>query len=67
MQLYISLSAVLEQVPAFLFGKLQLAQMYLRQNRLSECRTIVTDLEEMEMAENEELDEIRKKLEAAGC
>ena len=67
LQLYISLSAVLEQVPAFLFGKLQLAQMYLRQNRLSECRTIVTDLEEMEMAENEELDEIRQKLEAAGC
>ena len=58
LQLYISLSAVLEQAPAFVFGKLQLAQFYLRQNRMQECRIVVAELEEMGV-ENEQMDMLR--------
>lgn len=58
LQLYISLSAVLEQAPAFVFGKLQLAQFYLRQNRIQECRIVVAELEEMGV-ENEQMDMLR--------
>ena len=66
LQLYISLSAVLEEGPAFVYGKLKLAQLYFRQKRLSECRAIVTELEEMGLTDSEELDALRHDLEAAG-
>lgn len=61
LQLYISLAAVEEQVPAFAFGKLQLAKLYLRQDRNSESRAIVSDLTEMGL-DNEELSQLRQKL-----
>lgn len=66
LQLYISLSALLEQAPAFVYGKLRLAQLYFRQERLSECRAIVTELEEMGLTDSDELDALRRDLEAAG-
>lgn len=53
--LYVSLAAVTEQAPAFIFGKLQLAQFYLRQNRLTECRSILSDLEDMGLSDDEEV------------
>ena len=65
LQLYISLSAVLEQVPAFIYGKLKLAQLYFQQKRLPECRAIITDLEEMGLTDSEELNTLRRDLEAA--
>ena len=65
LQLYISLSAALEQIPAFIFGKLQLAQVYFRQNRLSECQAIVYELKEMGLKDNEELDELENRLRMA--
>lgn len=66
LQLYISLAAVLEQAPAFVYGKVKLAQFYFRQKRLPECRDIVRELEEMGLADSEELDVLRYDLEAAG-
>lgn len=63
LQLYISLSAVLEESTAFVYGKLKMAQLYFRQNRLPECRAIVTELEEMGLLDNEELESLRHDLE----
>lgn len=45
--LFISLAAVEEQVPAFIFGKMQLAGLYLRQGRREQARVIVSDLTDM--------------------
>ena len=47
LQLYISLAAIENQVSAFIFGKLQLAMLYLRENRKEECRCVVNELIEM--------------------
>lgn len=47
LQLYIFLAAMEDQAPAFIFGKLQLAALYLRQNRKEECRIVANDLIEM--------------------
>lgn len=63
LELYLSLSALEEQVPAFLFGKTQLAWLYLRQNRLSESRAIVAELEEIGLEDNENLKELCRCLE----
>ncbi len=62
LQLYISLAAVEEQSPAFLYGKLQLARLYLSQGKRSECRIIVDELAEMGL-EHEELSRLRQELE----
>lgn len=66
LQLYISLSAVLDEGLAFVYGKIKLAQLYFRQKRLPECRAIVADLGEMGLKDSEELDALRRDLESAG-
>lgn len=63
LELYISLAAALSQESAFIFGKLQLAALLLKQGDLTACRAVVTDLEEMGLTDNEELDAIRYNLE----
>lgn len=62
LNLYISLAAYEDQAPAFIFGKRQLAWLYLRQNRLDECRSVIKDLEEMG-AMDDELNTIWSNLE----
>lgn len=62
LSLYISLAAVTEQAPAFIYGKLQLAQLYLQQNRLSECKVELSDLEDMGLSDDEELIKLRQLL-----
>lgn len=47
LRLYLTLAALENQVPAFLFGKFHLAQLCQKENRLKECRAIVTELDEM--------------------
>ncbi|WP_295734658.1 glycosyltransferase family 2 protein [uncultured Oscillibacter sp.] len=47
LRLYLTLAALENQVPAFLFGKLRLAELYRRENRREECRALVAELEEM--------------------
>lgn len=65
LQLYISLGAALEQAPAFVYGKMQLAWLYLRQDRLADCRAAAEELTEMGV-ENEELAALYRELEARG-
>lgn len=62
LKLYISLSALLEQANAFIFGKLRLAELYFGQNRLAECRDLVGELEEMGLGEENEVQTLRSKL-----
>ena len=47
LRLYLTLAAVENQVPAFLFGKFRLAELCRRENRLEECRSLLAELEEM--------------------
>ena len=63
LKLYISLSAQLEQAGAFIFGKLRLAELYFNQNRLAECRSLVEELEEMGLGEEDEVQALQSKLE----
>ncbi len=51
LQLYLSAAAYLEQVPAFLFGKTQLAGLYQRRNQLEQYQAIVDELKEMGVEE----------------
>lgn len=64
LKLYLSLAALEEQAPAFLFGKMRLAWFYLRQGRLKECRAAVAELVEMGL-DDEELTALRRELEDA--
>ena len=61
LDLFISLSAVENQPQAFVFGKLQLAPLYLRQRRMDECRVLVDELEKMGV-ENDDLDVLKDEL-----
>lgn len=62
LNLYVTLAALENQIPAFLFGKLRLAQVYLELGQKEDCQRILDDLEKMGMAENEELLLLHKKL-----
>ena len=66
LELYLNTAAQLEHIPAFLFGKTMLARHYLNQGQTEKCRAIVQELDEMSMEENEELEEIRRKLASPG-
>jgi len=59
LNLYISLAAAEEQASAFIFGKLQLAKLYLHQSRIKECQSIVNDLVEIGL-DCDELDELKQ-------
>ena len=63
LELFISLAAMENQIPAFIIGKMQLADLYFRQNRREECRSIILDLTKMRV-ENDELSSLRQELEA---
>lgn len=60
--LFIALAALEEHVPAFIFGKVQLACLYLRQGHREEARAIAAELTEMGV-EDRELEELRRNLE----
>ncbi|EOS64178.1 glycosyltransferase family 2 protein [Oscillibacter sp. 1-3] len=62
LQLYICLSASLEQASAFIFGKCRLAQLYFRQNRLQECQSIVDEFAEMGLSDHEDIKRLRHML-----
>ena len=56
------LSAVENYPTVYVFGKLQLARLYLRQNRMDKCRALVDELKEM-CVENDDLDMLKRALE----
>lgn len=62
LELYLSLSALENQAPAFLFGKMQLAWLYLKQGKQEECQALADELAEMGV-DSEELSELRRALE----
>lgn len=64
LNLYLTLAVLTEQVPAFLFGKLRLAETYLELGQREPCQAVLRDLEEMGMADNEELQALRRRLQA---
>lgn len=59
LNIYISAAALTEQVPAFLFGKTQLAAFYLQQRRREDCQAVLKELDEMGV-ESEEIAELRR-------
>ena len=62
LNVYLSLAALENQAPAFLFGKLQLAALYLNDGRKEACRAVVNELAEMGL-ENEEFSALCRELE----
>lgn len=62
LDIYLSLAALENQIPAFLFGKIRLAKFYLENGRTEECRSVRDDLEKMGMSGNEEFLEICEAL-----
>ena len=61
LQLYVSLAALEDQAPAFVFGKFRLAWFFLEQGRKEECCAVVDELTELGV-EGEELLSLRQKL-----
>ena len=62
LQLYLSLAALLNQPEAFVFGKIKLAQTYLRKNKKEDCRRILSELAEMGVEDNVEIIELKNSL-----
>lgn len=65
LQLYLTLAAMLEQTSAFIFGKIQLAKFYLRQNRAGDCQAVLDELTEMGVALNDEISALHRALKSA--
>ncbi|WP_325213946.1 glycosyltransferase family 2 protein [Oscillibacter sp.] len=65
LQVYLNAAALLEEIPAYIFGNIRLAEFYLRQGRREECRAVLNSLEEMGVEENEEIAGLRRSLKEA--
>lgn len=62
LQLYLTLAALEQQVPAFLFGKVKLAQFYLEKRDIAACKDILQELDEMGMEEQDDIAAIKLAL-----
>ena len=62
LQVYLTLAALLESVDEFVFGKVKLAAFYCDQNKKEECRAVLDDLADMGVDDNDEITEIKAKL-----
>lgn len=62
LQLYLTLAALENEVSAFLFGKVRLAKLYAREDRLEDCRAVLAELEEMGAGDVEGAAELREAL-----
>lgn len=61
-RLYIRLAAWHEEVPAYLFGNVKLAEQLLKERRTDECQAVLDSLAEMGLEENEEIAAIKQGL-----
>ena len=61
-QIYLTLAAILESVDEFVLGKVKLAAYYCDYDRIEECRTVLDDLVDMGVEDNDEISEIKAKL-----
>ncbi len=59
MQLYLSLSAVLERIDEFVFGKIKLAALYCFARRYDDCKAVLDDLADMGVEDNEDIASIK--------
>jgi len=62
LDLFLTLAALENQVPAFLLGKIRLAQFYLKNERIEDCRAVLDDLTEMGAGDHEEVVALRHLL-----
>ncbi len=62
LSVYLSLAAGLECADEFIFGKIKLAMFYVNEKRLDECRAVLGELSEMGVEDNEDITEIKRKL-----
>lgn len=63
LSLYLSLAALENQAPAFLFGKEHTARFLFQEGRMEECRTVLTELTEMGVEDTEDIASFRQLLE----
>lgn len=62
LQLYLSLSALLERADEFVFGKTKIAEFYFSKKRYDECRTAIADLSDMCVEDTPEIARIKEQL-----
>lgn len=62
LQTYLNLAALSERVDEFIFGKIKTAGFYLSEKRFDECRETLDEISEMGVEDNEEISEIKAKL-----
>ncbi len=62
LQVYLTLAALENYEPAFVFGKVQLALLYREMGRRDDCQLAVDDLREMGLTNSEELDSLQEWL-----
>lgn len=62
LQVYLTLAALLESVEEFVFGKVKLAAYYCLQSQIEECRAVLLDLADMGVEDNDEIMQIKTKL-----
>lgn len=59
---YLSLAAGLECADEFIFGKIKLAMFYVNEKRFDECRAVLGEISEMGVEDNEDIVEIKRRL-----
>ena len=61
-QVYLTLAALLQQEPAYLFGKIQMAEYLFSAKHYQEAAQIVAELEKMGLSEHDDVVKLKKKL-----
>lgn len=62
LELYLNAAAQLEEVSAFIYGNIRMADVCLQQGQKDSCRKILMDLKEMGVEENAEIDRLWRAL-----
>ncbi len=60
--IYLTLAALLQQEPAYLFGKIQMAEYLFSAKHYQEAAQIVAELEKMGLSEHDDVVKLKKKL-----
>ena len=63
LKLYLSIAALQNQIPAFLYGNIRLAYFYFDEKRFDDCCSLLDGLEEMGAGEHEDVLQLRQALE----
>ena len=60
---YLSVAALENQIPAFLYGKIRLAALFLDEGRIAECKDILNELSEMGAGDHEDVLLLKEEME----